>query len=182
MSAVLFYTIGLPGSGKTTFAASLSFWLQVPHLRGDRIGLELFRFPTFSPQERQMVYAEMGRRAEESLRSGRHIVYDAAVNTKAQRDQLRALAEQCSAEAIGVCIVVPAQLAKNRAGKLRNDGIGPVSRIIPPHIFDQYLAAFEVPTHEQDVIRVSGDASFTLQYRRLQRQLRRKDLAPIISG
>jgi predicted kinase len=172
MGAVLFYTVGLPGAGKTTFAASLSCWLDVPHLRGDKIGLELFRFPTFSIQERQIVYAEMNRRAEESLRAGKHTLYDATVNTRAQRDQLAALARQYGGKAVGIWVEVPIQLAKTRAGKLRDGGIGPVARIIPPHIFDQYLAAFEAPENDEEIAIVAGDASFALQYRRLQRQMR----------
>lgn len=181
MSAVLFYTVGLPGAGKTTFASGLSSWLGVEHLRGDKIGLELFRFPTFSPQERQMVYGEMNRRAGESLRAGQHALYDAAVNTRAQRDQLVALAEQCGGRAVGVWVQVPTPLAKKRAGTLRDANVvGPVARIIPPHIFDQYAAAFETPTDNEDVKLVAGDACFALQYRRLQRQLRDANLPRLI--
>lgn len=173
MSAVLFYTVGLPGAGKSTFAASLSRWLNVPHLRGDKIGLELFRFPTYSQQERQAVYAEMNRRAGGSLKAGQHVVYDAAVNTQAQREQLTALAEQFGGEAIGVWVNVPIQVAKKRAATARDSGIvGSVVRVIPPHIFDQYAAMFEAPSAQEDVVRVAGDANFALQYRRLQRQLR----------
>ncbi len=173
MGAVLFYTVGLPGAGKTTFATSLSYWLNVPHLRGDKIGLELFRFPTFSPQERQMVYAEMNRRAGEGLRAGKHIVYDAAVNTRAQRDQLIVLAQQHGGEAIGVWVEVATEMAKKRAGTARDSGIaGPVTRIIPPHIFDQYAAAFEAPVDGEPVAIIAGNACFALQYRRLQRQIR----------
>lgn len=173
MRPVLFYTVGLPGAGKTTFASSLSYWLAVSHLRGDKIGLELFRFPTYSPQERQMVYTEMNKRAGDSLRAGRHVLYDAAVNTRVQRDQLKALAKEHGGVAIGVWVHVPTEMAKKRAGKLRDSGlVGQVARIIPPHIFDQYAAAFEKPGDNEPVIVVSGDAYFTLQYRRLQRQLR----------
>lgn len=173
MSAVLFYTVGLPGAGKTTFAGSLSFWLGAPHLRGDKIGLELFRFPTFSPQERQMVYGEMNRRAGESLRAGKHVLYDAAVNTRAQREQLTQLARQYGGEAVGVWVDVPIVMAKRRAGKMRDSGIaGPVARIIPPHIFDQYAAAFEAPANGENIAIIAGDVCFALQYRRLQRQLR----------
>ena len=169
--AVLFYTVGLPGAGKTTFARNFSYCLNAEHLRGDKIGLELFRFPTFSPQERQMVYAEMGRRAGEALHTGKHVIYDAAVNTRAQRDALVVLAQKNGGEAIGVLIDTAPQLAKKRAGTLRDNAIaGPVARITPPHIFDQYAAAFEAPDDNEDVVVIAGDAPFVLQYRRLQRQ------------
>lgn len=177
MSAVLFYTVGLPGAGKTTFARNMSHWLGVQHLRGDKIGLELFRFPTFSPQERQMVFAEMSRRAGESLRAGRHVLFDAAMNTRAQRQQVEALARQHGGTAVGIWIQVPTELAKKRAGQLRDVSlVGPVARIIPPHIFDQYAAAFEAPTSENNIIEVAGNAYFALQYRRIQRQLRGSSL------
>lgn len=172
VSAVLFYTVGLPGAGKTTFARSLGFWLGAEHLRGDKIGLELFRFPTFSPQERQMVYAEMAQRAGNSLRAGNHVLYDAAVNTAAQRAQLRRLAQQAGGEAVGVWVQVPVQLAKQRAGKVRDRGLaGPVARVIPPQLFDQYAAAFEAPAGEGRIVTVSGEAGFALQYRHIKRQL-----------
>lgn len=181
MSAVLFYTMGLPGAGKTTFAGGLSYWLDVEHLHGDKIGLELFRFPTFSPQERQLVYAEMNRRAGESLQAGRHVIYDAAVNTRAQRKRLIALARQHGGEAIGVWVQVPLPLAKQRAGKLRGSGlIGPVARLIPAHIFDQYAAAFEAPTGDESVVLVAGNACFALQYRGLRRQIQGAGLPPLI--
>lgn len=172
MGPVLFYTIGLPGVGKTTFARGLSFLLGVPHLRGDKIGLELFRFPTFSPQERQVVYSEMRHRAIDSLQAGKHVLYDAAVNSRAQRKQLEQLAQQHGGRAVGLWIQVPVPLAKQRAGKIRDNGlVGPVARVIPPHIFDQYAAAFETPTSDEWVVQLSGQAAFSLQYRRLQRQL-----------
>lgn len=172
MSAVLFYTIGLPGAGKTTFASGLSYWLGIDHLRGDKLGLELFRFPTFSAPERQAVYAEMGRRASANLRSGTSVLYDAAVNTHAQRGQLVALAQQNGGQAIGIWVKTPIALAKKRAGMVRDSGVaGPITRIIPPHVFDQYAAVFEAPDATEKVICVAGDANFSLQYRRLQRQL-----------
>lgn len=181
MGAVLFYTVGLPGAGKTTLAAGLSCWLNAPHLRGDKIGLELFRFPTFSPQERQAVYAEMDRRAGEALRAGGHVLYDAAVNTKAQRAQLAALARQSGSPAIGIWVQVPTDTAKARAGTLRDAGVaGPVARIIPPHIFDQYAAAFEAPDASEDVIAVPGDAGFGSQYWRLRHQVRGAGLPKLV--
>lgn len=173
MGAVLFYTVGYPGAGKTTLASRLSFWLGAEHLRGDKIGLELFHFPTYSAEERRVVYAEMGRRAGQQLADGRAAVYDAATNTHAQRQALTHLAQQYGGTAIGLWVDVPAAVAKRRAGTARDHGLaGRVVRVIPPHLFDQYAAAFEAPLPGELVVHVSGTAPFALQYRRLQRQLR----------
>lgn len=119
-----------------------------------------------------MVYGEMGRRAGNHLSNGKHVLYDAATNTYAQREQLAKLAKQYGGQAIGIWVQVPAQLAKKRAGTARSDGlVGAVVRIIPPHVFDQYVAAFEAPQSDERIITISGDAVFPLQYRRIQRQL-----------
>lgn len=124
-----------------------------------------------------MVYAEMNRRAGESLHAGQHVLYDAAVNTRAQRDQLVMLARQYGGKAIGVWVQVPTDLAKTRAGKARDAGVaGPVARVIPPHIFDQYALAFEKPMDDEQTVLVAGNACFALQYRRLRRQLNGTDL------
>jgi predicted kinase len=181
MRPILFYTVGYPGAGKTTLASRLSYWLGVEHLRGDKIGLELFRFPTFSPQERQLVYAEMARRAEVQLAAGKPVIYDAATNTLAQRREVRRLAQQQGCPAVGLWIRVPVAVAKKRAGTARDHGIaGQIVRVIPPHIFDQYVALFEAPEQREHILNISGDAPFPLQYRRLQRQLRGITLPPLI--
>ncbi len=128
-----------------------------------------------------MVYGEMNRRAGANLKHGRHVLYDAATNTYAQRAQLVQLAEQHGGRAIGIWVQVAPQLAKRRAGTARNDGlVGAVVRVIPPHIFDQYVAAFEAPRSTEPTVLISGDAVFALQYRRLLRQLGRSNLPRLI--
>jgi predicted kinase len=180
MRPILFYTVGFPGAGKTTFAAALTTWLDGVHLRGDKIGLELFRFPTFSPQEKTLVYQEMARRSGDGLREGRHVLYDASVNTRAQRAYLHDLAARHGAPAIGLFLAVPTELAKKRAAKARDGGIGqPVARVIPPHIFDQIIAGFEVPHHTEPVLTIPGDTPFFVQYKRLRTHLGRNGIASL---
>jgi predicted kinase len=175
---ILFYTVGYPGAGKTTFASALTTWLKAEHIRGDKIGLELFRFPTFSPQEKAMVYQEMTRRAVDALGEGRHVLYDASVNTQMQRAQLEALAVKSQVPAIGLWLQTPVELAKKRAGKARDSGVGqPVARVIPPHIFDHIIAGFEAPTRDEAVLSIPGDRPFFMQYRGLRARLGRAGIA-----
>jgi predicted kinase len=175
MRPLLFYTVGFPGAGKTTLARGLATLLAAKHLRGDKIGLELFRIPSFSPQERQMVFEEMSRRTAASLQAAQHVVYDAATNTVAQRARIIQLAQDSGGEAVGLWIQTPIPLAKKRASQARDSGIvGAVVRVIPPHIFDQYAAAFEPPAEHEYIVALSGDARFYLQYRRLCRDLKRQ--------
>lgn len=164
--------VGLPGTGKTTFAHSLSHWLGGLHLRADKIGLELFRFPTYSPAERQAVHQEMLYQTVEALQAGQPVLYDAAVNTRTQRDQLLRLTQTHNAEVVGLWLQTELSLAKKRAAMARDQGVaGPVVRVIPPHIFDQYIATFEAPSSEESVAYIPGDAPFAVQYAHLQRQL-----------
>ncbi|HUC89177.1 MAG TPA: ATP-binding protein [Patescibacteria group bacterium] len=172
MRPILFYTIGYPGAGKTTLATRLSHWLSAEHLRGDKIGLELFKYPTFSLQERRMVYAEMNKRAAMQLTADRNALYDASANTFAQRQQLTALAHKYGGEAVGLWVQVPIAIARRRAGTARDQGIsGGVIRIIPPNIFEQYVAAFEAPQNDEPVLIMAGDKPFHAQYARLFREL-----------
>lgn len=178
MRPILFYAVGYPGAGKTTFAAALAYWLEGEHIRGDKIGLELFRFPTFSPQERAMVYQEMAQRTSDALRSGKHVLYDASVNTRMQREQLDTLAGKCQTVAIGLWLRTPVPIAKQRAAKARDTGLGqPVARVIPPHIFDQIIAHFVAPVPGEAVVAIPGDLPFFTQYRGLRVRLGRAGVA-----
>lgn len=178
MRPILFYTVGYPGAGKTTFASALTTWLEAEHIRGDKIGLELFRFPTFSPQEKAMVYQEMSRRSLDALHAGQHVLYDASVNTRAQREQLKALAARGGVVAIGLWLHTPVELAKKRAAKARDGGIGqPVARVIPPHIFDQIIGGFEAPVQGEAVLAIPGDQPFFVQYQGLRARLGRVGVA-----
>jgi predicted kinase len=179
MRSILFYTVGYPGAGKTTFAKSLGHWLNADYLRGDKIGFELFHFPTYSPDEKKAVHKEMQHRASESLKKGRYVLYDAAMNTSRERGQLREFAKSCGAQAIGIWLRVPTEVAKRRAATVRDrtfTGSGPVARVIPSHIFDQYAAAFQAPQADENVLKVPGDVNFSIQYRQLQRQLREHNI------
>lgn len=124
-----------------------------------------------------MVYQEMAYRAADQLAAGRHVLYDAAANTVAQRADIVRLAAQHNADAVGIWVHTAVPVAKKRAGVARDAGVvGSVVRVVPPHVFDQYAAAFERPQLGENIVIISGEAQFYLQYRRLQRALHKRRL------
>lgn len=175
MQPLLFYTIGYPGAGKTTFAQNLANWFGGVHLRADKIGLKLFVVPTYSETERVAVYQHMDYQAMLALNQNQTVLYDGALNSVAQRAKLQQLAKKHNAIAIGLWMTVPVEVAKTRAGKLRDIGVGGVGgRIIPPELFVRYQAAFQEPDPSEELfMHIDGMQPFGYQYRTLRQTLRR---------
>lgn len=165
--------MGFPGAGKTTLAQNLANWFGGVHLRADKIGLKLFIVPTYSEAERVAVYQHMNYETMLALNDGKSVIYDGALNTAAQRERLRALAKKHGVLAIGLWLQVPTEVAKTRAGKLRDIGVGGVGgRIIPPELFERYKAAFERPDQTGEFyLSVDGMQPFSHQYQLIRRQL-----------
>ena len=172
MQPILFYTIGYPGAGKTSFAGHLAGWFGTEHVRADQIGLNLFPRPTFSPAERKATYQMMDYQSRELMNKGKIVLYDGTLNTVAERQHLAELAIQCGGQAIGLWMTVPTSTAKERAARLRDVGVGGGGgRVVPPEIFDRHVASFEQPTTGESYIEIDGLQPFGYQYRFLQHAL-----------
>lgn len=134
--------------------------------------MSLFVVPTFSEAERKAVYQHMDYQAMQALNEGQTVLYDGALNSRVQRHHLHELASQHSAQAVGLWLTVPTEIAKERAGKLRDVGVGGVGgRIVPPELFDRYTAVFERPSTNETYVIIDGLQPFGTQYRMLWRNL-----------
>jgi predicted kinase len=74
---VLICLYGYPGSGKSYVARNMEEVLQIASVSADRIRHELFRNPRYDAQENAIVAQLMNYMAEEFLRAGVSVVYDA---------------------------------------------------------------------------------------------------------
>lgn len=80
---------GLPGSGKTTLAKSLSPSLDATVLSTDKIRKELFYHPTYSREERELVYNVMLLIAKYLHQAKKTCMLDATFNLEKSRTEVK---------------------------------------------------------------------------------------------
>src|SRR6266566_7274848 len=97
----LYIMCGYSFAGKTTLAKALEQSLGIVRVDFDGInsarGVGLDGEP-IAPEEWDITYAECYRQLREQLQAGHSVLFDAASFTKAQRDELRAIAARQNAD------------------------------------------------------------------------------------
>lgn len=110
--AILYVLCGLSFAGKSTLGRALAARLCIPRVELDAVNTERgqgLNGAPISPEEWTATYAEAYRRLAGSLRAGISAIFDAVNFTRAQRDELRALAATCAARVRIVYLAVPPQ-------------------------------------------------------------------------
>ena len=117
---------GLPGTGKSTVALTLSTRIGADYLNSDiiRKGLAGIEPVTSSPDAlgegiyrsamTELTYAELLVQAESALRAGRSMVLDATFSSKKRRQQARALSRRTGALTVMVECSCPAKVVRKR--------------------------------------------------------------------
>ena len=105
---------GLPGSGKTTFAARLAPRLDACVLESDLVRRELFPKRRYSRKESGAVFAEVRERAEVALDQGRDVIIDATNLRERERQGFLELAERQGAPVVAVRLTAPEAVVRER--------------------------------------------------------------------
>jgi predicted kinase len=74
---MIIVVFGLPGSGKSYFAARLAKKLNADYVNSDRLRMEMFRVRNYSEKEKRAVYNVMLERMKVAQNQNRSIVLDA---------------------------------------------------------------------------------------------------------
>jgi predicted kinase len=110
---------GLPGSGKTTFAAALASGIPCSVVESDAVRRSLARTPTYSGQESARVFEIVEQRAEAGLRNGEAVLLDATNLTVGDRERFVRLASRHQVPLIPVRLVAPGSVILERLSKPR---------------------------------------------------------------
>jgi len=155
---------GLPGSGKTTIAQGVAARLAAEG-RGARI-LELDAIrrlvtpdPTYSDEERRVLYRALAVMAALLVEAGSNVIVDATHARVKWREKEVAIARQRGAQVIAVWLDVPLDvcLARNR----QKPGGPWGDRVVPKETLLGVARGFEKPTVGEfdEVWKVSTDAA-----------------------
>lgn len=87
----LYYLVGLPGSGKSTYAKELANEINAVRLSSDDLRIELYGDINNQDNNTEL-FQEMNRRAKLALKSGKSVIYDATnINSKKRKGFLSQL-------------------------------------------------------------------------------------------
>ena len=161
---ILLSLYGFPGSGKTNFARQLAQSLGAIHLQSDKVRFDLFEHPRNDQQENDIIAHLMQYMAEEFLKAGKSVIYDADVARSAQRKQIRELASVAKAHPLLVWIQIDLETSFARVSKRdRRKTDDKYSRDLSRAEFDSEASKMQNPGRTEDYVVISGKHNFQTQ-------------------
>jgi len=151
----LFMMFGYPGAGKTTVAKLISQLTGAAHLSSDEVRMELFPNPSYTQAEHDMVYTTLNTRAEELLKEGKSVVYDANLNRLIHRIEKYTLCQRVGARSVLFWIQAPRELAKERAVMRGHHHLVPQDETFES-MFERVANAIEEPGEDEPVYVIDG--------------------------
>lgn len=168
--------VGVPGSGKTTFAKNLarklsavvlnsdairiSMWGSVEAIQEDRVGVDARK------RNNQLTFGAMNYAADQILQAGVSVVYDCNANHRYERQEKHDIAQKNQAISVIIRITVPYDVSYKR---IRERDATHDQRQFPPEkahdILRRFAAEIEEPDPDEFVIEIDGEQPFEEQYR-----------------
>lgn len=146
---------GIIAAGKSTLGAQLADTIDAPVLEADRTRKQLAGLDPHTPwrdeafsghysvEHTRAVYAELLRRAEVILRSGRSAIIDASFRERAQREAARARAAALGCEFVFIECVAPSELCRQRLAQRAQGSSTSDGRA---DIFEDFVRSYEAVT------------------------------------
>ena len=111
--------MGLPGTGKSTFAIALAQQWRALHINSDRVRAEMNKRGQYAPQDKAAVYQAMLNRMEQACRMGKRVVLDATFSQTQLRAQFWDAIHQLGKTAEFIEIVAAEEIIQQRIQKKR---------------------------------------------------------------
>jgi predicted kinase len=146
MNNTLYITVGLPGSGKSTYAKNFIKDKDVEYLSSDELRAKFGSGETDQTCTNQ-VFAHIKRTVDEFLKDGKNVLVDAtSVNRKERSDYINT-AKKYGAKVVAIVFKMDRQGLIERNEKRGEQG----GREVPTFVIDKMLAKFAEPSYDEGI-------------------------------
>ena len=146
MNNTLYITVGLPGSGKSTYVKNFIKDKEIEYLSSDSL-----RAVYGKSEEDQtctpLVFGHIKRKVDEFLKDGKNVLVDAtSVNRKERSDYIKT-AKKYGAKVVAIVFKMDRQGLIDRNKKRGEQG----GRVVPDWVIDKMLNKFEEPSYDEGI-------------------------------
>ena len=146
MNNTLYIAVGLPGSGKSTYAKNFIKDKEIEYLSSDELRAVYGKSEedqTVTP----LVFGHIKRKVDEFLKDGKNVLVDAtSVNRRERSDYINS-AKKYGAKVVAIVFKMDRQGLIDRNKKRGEQG----GRVVPDWVIDKMLAKFEEPSYSEGI-------------------------------
>jgi len=144
--STLYITVGLPGSGKSTYVKNFIKDKDIEYLSSDSLRAVYGKSEedqTVTP----LVFGHIKRKVDEFLKDGKNVLVDAtSVNRKERSDYINT-AKKYGAKVVAIVFKMDRQGLIDRNKKRGEQG----GRVVPDFVIDKMLNKFEEPSYSEGI-------------------------------
>jgi predicted kinase len=144
--STIYIAVGLPGSGKSTYAKNFIKDKDIEYLSSDELRA-VFGKGEDDQTVTPLVFGHIKRKVDEFLKDGKNVLVDAtSVNRKERADYINT-AKKYGAKVVVLVFKMDRQGLIDRNKKRGQEG----GRVVPDWVIDKMLAKFEEPSHSEGI-------------------------------
>jgi len=146
MNNTLYITVGLPGSGKSTYAKNFIKDKDVEYLSSDSLRAIYGKDET-DQSVTSIVFGHIKKTVDEFLKDGKNVLVDAtSVNRKERSDYINT-AKKYGAKVVAIVFKMDRQGLIERNKKRGEQG----GRVVPDWVIDKMLNKFAEPSYDEGI-------------------------------
>ena len=146
MNNTLYITVGLPGSGKSTYAKKFIAGKNIEYLSSDSLRAVYGKGEddqTVTP----IVFGHIKRKVDELLKDGKNVMVDATSVNRRERSDYINTAKKHGAKVVALVFKMDRNGLIARNKKRGEEG----GRVVPDWVIDKMLNKFEEPDHNEGI-------------------------------
>ena len=146
MNNTLYITVGLPGSGKSTYAKEFIKGKEIEYLSSDSLRA-VFGKSEEDQTVTPLVFGHIKRKVDEFLKDGKNVMVDATSVNRKERSDYISTAKKYGAKVVAIVFKMDRQGLIDRNKKRGEQG----GRVVPDWVIDKMLNKFEDPSYSEGI-------------------------------